>query len=77
MAEVKDTLKGYEKIKERNNIFYTNKIHNDKEFRDKEKIRVREYNKNRYKTDPEFCERLKQKSREYYQRKKLLQKPEE
>jgi hypothetical protein len=58
----------------RANEFYTNKIHNNPEFYEKEKKRVVEYHKNRYETDLEYREKRKEycriKMREYYQRKK-------
>lgn len=56
------------------NAFYTNKIHNNPEFYEKEKQRVIQYQNNRYKTDEEYKEKRKEycrlKMKEYYQRKK-------
>ena len=64
-------LTGYELMKVINNRFYTKKIHNNPEFYEKEKQRVREYLKNRYINDPDYAEMKKQKSRERYLAKKL------
>ena len=50
--------------------YYNNKIKTDKEFYDKEKLRVVEYIKNRYANDPEYKENLLRKKREYYAKKK-------
>ena len=71
MADIEDT---HSKVNMRMNVFYTNKIHNNPEFYEKEKKRVVEYHKNRYETDLEYREKRKEycriKMREYYQRKK-------
>jgi hypothetical protein len=56
------------------NAFYTNKIHSDPDFYEKDKQRVTQYQNNRYKTDEEYKEKRKEycrlKMKEYYQRKK-------
>ena len=58
------------------NAFYTNKIHTDTEFYEKEKKRVTEYQKNRYASDPEYKEKKKEycriKMKELYQKRKAL-----
>ena len=73
MTNMDDTrLKNNMKV----NDFYTNKIHTNTEFYEKEKKRVVEYQKNRYATDEEYREKKKEycriKMRENYQRKKAL-----
>ena len=59
-------LTGYDRIKETARKFYDAKIHNNPEFREKEKQRVREYMNNRYNTDPEYAEKKRQQRRERY-----------
>ena len=58
------------------NAFYTNKIHSNAEFYEKEKKRVVEYQKNKYATDEEYREKKKEycriKMKELYQKKKTL-----
>lgn len=63
-------LTGYDRIKDTSNKYYTNKIHNNPEFYEKEKQRVREYLKNKYKTDPVYAEKKKQQRRDLYLAKK-------
>lgn len=66
-------LTGYDRIKETARKFYDVKIHNNPEFREKEKQRIREYLNNRYHTDPEYAEKKKQQRRErYYLNKQKL-----
>lgn len=56
----------------RNNAkkYYAKKIQENKEFHEKEKTRINEYNKNKYNNDPEYAEKVKAKRRENYNRKK-------
>ncbi len=58
------------------NAFYTNKIHTNADFYEKEKKRIAEYQKNRYENDAEYREKKKEycriKMRELYQRRKAL-----
>ena len=68
----------YDKMKNnmRVNAFYTNKIHTNTEFYEKEKKRVDEYQKNKYANDTEYREKKKEycriKMRELYRKKKAL-----
>jgi len=59
----------------RNNAkkYYAKRIEENLEFYQKEKIRIREYNKNKYREDPEYAEKVKAKRREYYKRMKEKQ----
>lgn len=59
-----------EKNRERNKILYYQKIHENPEFYEQEKKRVKDYLVKRYNEDPEFKEKMKQKGREAYQRRK-------
>jgi hypothetical protein len=62
-----------EQMRVYSNRYYANKIRENPEFYEKEKIRIREYNKNRYKEDPEFAEKIKARRRDYYKRMKERQ----
>jgi len=62
-----------EQMRDYSNKYYTKKIHENPEFYQKEKIRIREYNKNRYKEDPEYAEKIKARRRDYYKRMKERQ----
>jgi len=50
--------------------YYADKINNNEQFHQSEKIRISNYQKNRYSNDEDFREKRKQYARDYYLKKK-------
>lgn len=57
-------------LESRQKVFYNKKIHDNPEFYQREKVRVREFNKKKYAEDPEFREKQKERARINYKKKK-------
>lgn len=66
-------LSRQEQVRNNAKKYYAKRIEENQEFYQKEKIRIREYNKNKYREDPEYAEKVKAKRREYYKRMKEIQ----